>query len=333
MRKKFIFLTLGPLLFVLNAFLFAFCFSAAAQQPKKVPRIGFLVPASSPFATPLVDAFRQGLRELGRVEGQNITIDYRWAEGRPDRLSELAVELVRLNVDVIVTAGEPATQAAQQATKKIPIVMASSSSPVEQGVAAGLSRPGGNVTGLSGFVTELNAKRLELLKTALPPLTRVAVLLYPSAGSAGVLKELETAARALEVKLQSLEVRGPDDLSSAFGAATRKGAEALIPLRDTVILGQQTEIARLSAKHRLASIFDNSEFVAAGGLMSYGANIADQYRRAATYVDKILKGAKPADLPIEQAMKFELVINLKTAKQIGLTIPQSVLYRADRVIK
>ena len=317
----------------LSAMLFALSSIAHAQQAKKVPRIGFLVPSSSPFATPLVDAFRQGLRELGWVEGQNITFDYRWAEARPDRLSELALELVRLKVDVIVTAGEPATRAAQQATNTIPIVMASSSSPVEQGLAAGLSRPGGNVTGLSGFVTELNPKRLELLKTAVPPLKRVAVLSYPSSGSARVLKELETPARALEVKLQSLEVRGPDDLSSAFGAAIRKGAEALIPLRDTVILGQQTEIARLSAKHRLASIFDNSEFVAAGGLMSYGANIADQYRRAATYVDKILKGAKPADLPIEQAMKFELVINLKTAKQIGLTIPQSVLYRADRVIK
>src|SRR5215470_2011746 len=318
---------------VFGALLLALGSPAEAQEAKKVARIGFLVPASSLFATPLVDAFRQGLRELGWVEGQNITFDYRWAEARPDRLSELALELVRLKVDVIVTAGEPATRAAQQATNTIPIVMASSSSPVEQGLAAGLSRPGGNVTGLSGFVTELNPKRLELLKTAVPPLTRVAVLSYPSSGSAGVLKELETAARALEVKLQSLEVRGPDDLSSAFGAATKKRAEALIPLRHTVILSQQTEIARLSAKHRLASIFDNSEFVAAGGLMSYGANIADQYRRAATYVDKILKGAKPADLPIEQAMKFELVINLKTAKQIGLTIPPTVLARADKVIK
>jgi putative ABC transport system substrate-binding protein len=307
---------------------------AEAQQAKKVPRIGFLVPGSSSFATPLVDAFRQGLRELGWIEGHNITIDYRWAEAKPERLPDLAAELVRLKVDVIVTAGEPAVRPAQQATKTIPIVMASSSDPVGSGVVASLARPGGNVTGLSAFVRELNAKRLELLKTVVPPLTRVAVLSYsgyePHARS---LKDLETTARALEVKLQSLEVRGPDDLGSAFDAATKKRAEALIVLRYTVILSQQTEIARLSVKHRLASIFDNSEFVVAGGLISYGANIADQYRRAATYVDKILKGAKPADLPVEQPTKFELIINLKTAKQIGLTIPPNVLARADKVVR
>jgi len=309
--------------------------SLVDAQAQKVPRIGFLVPAPAPFATPLVDAFRQGLSELGWVEGHNITIDYRWAEGQPERLPSLALELVHLKVDIIVTSGEPATRAAQRATKTIPIVMASSSSPFEQGIVASLARPSGNVTGLSALVTELNSKRLELLKSAVPPLRRVTVLSYSGSLKSvhALLQELEDTARSLEVKLQYLEIRGADDLSSAFTTAAKNGTEGLIPVRHTVILGQQTEIARLSAKHRLASIFDNREFVVADGLMSYGASIADQYRRAATYVDKILKGTKPADLPVEQPTKFELIINLKSAKQIGLTIPPNVLARADRVIK
>jgi putative ABC transport system substrate-binding protein len=282
--------------FVLSVILLVLGASAYVQQEKKIPRIGFLVPAPAPFATPLVDAFRQGLSDLGWIEGHNITIDYRWAEGQPGRLQNLALELVRLKVDIIVTSGEPATRAAQQATKTIPIVMASSSSPFEQGIVACLARPSGNVTGLSALVTELNSKRLELLKSAVPSLRRVDVLSYSGSLKSvrsRFLQELEDTARSLEVKLQYLEITGADDLSGAFATAVKNGAEGLIPVRHTVTLGQQTEIARLSAKHRLASIFDNREFVVAGGLMSYGASVADQYRRAATYVDKILKGANP----------------------------------------
>jgi len=312
----------------------AMCGAVAQAQQPKIPRIGFLAPSSSSFITPLVEAFRQGLRELGWIEGHNITIDYRWAEGKPERLPDLAAELVRLKVDVIVTAGEPAVRPAQQATKTIPIVMAASSDPVGSGLVASLARPGGNVTGLSAFTRELNAKRLELLKEAIPGLARVAVLrssgYEPHTRS---FKELEIAAKALGVKLQSLGAGGLDDLSSAFDSSKKGWAGGLILLRHVVILSHQTQIARLSAKHRLPSMFDNSDFVAAGGLMSYGPDNADLYRRAATYVDKILKGAKPADLPVEQPTKFEFIVNLKAAKQIGLTIPPNVLARAGKVIR
>jgi len=307
---------------------------AEAQQAKKVPRIGFLAPSSSAFITPLVEAFRQGLRELGWIEGHNITIDYRWAEGNPERLPDLAAELVRLKVDVIVTAGEPAVRPAQQATKTIPIVMAASSDPIGSGLVASLARPGGNTTGLSAMTRELNLKRLELFKTAVPGLTRVAVLRYsgyePHTSS---FKELETAAPVLGVKLQSLELSGLDDLDRVFDSAKKGRAGGLILLRHVVILSHQTQLARVAAKYRLPSIFDNSDFVLGGCLMSYGANNADLYRRAAVYVDKILKGTKPTDLPVEQPMNFELIINLKTAKQIGVTIEPNHLARANKVIR
>ena len=307
---------------------------ADAQQTAKMPRIGFLLPGSTLFAAPLVDAFQQGLRELGWTEGHNITIERRYAEGKADRLQELTSELVQLKVNIIVTAGEPAVRAAQQATSTIPIVMAASSDPVGQGVVASLGRPTGNVTGLSSFVRELNAKRLELLKEAIPKVTRVAVLWSSHSGNREpISNEMKSTAQALSLRLQSFVVRGTEDFDSAMGSATKARAGALLLLRNFFILTHQTQIASLAMKHRLPSVFDNSEFVAGGGVMSYGANIADSYRRAATFVDKILKGAKPADLPVEQPTKFEFVINLKTAKQIGLTIPPNVLVRADRVIR
>ena len=306
--------------------------SAEAQQTPRMPRIGFFSPGSASFSAPLIDAFQQGLRELGWTEGHNIIIDRRYAEGKADRLHELASELVQLKVNIIVTAGEPAVRAVQQATNSIPIVMAASSDPVGQGVVASLGRPTGNITGLSSFVRELNAKRLELLKEAIPKVTRVAVL---SSSHSRVLisEEMKSTAQALNLRLQSFEVRGPEDFDSTMENATKARAGALLLLRNYFILTHQTQIANLATKHRLPSVFDNSEFVAGGGVMSYGANIADSYRRAAIFVDKILKGTKPADLPVEQPTKFEFLINLKTAKQIGLTVPPNVLARADKVIR
>ena len=304
-----------------------------AQQPRKVPRIGFLM-ATSPGADSRVEGFRQGLRELGYMEGKNITIEWRYAEGKEDRVPKLTAELVQLNVEIIVTDGTNVTRAAKNATKTIPIVMASDADPVGNGFVASLARPGGNVTGLVNLLAGLSGKRLELLKEAIPGISRVGVLWNPeNPSSVSGFKETQEAAQALAMQLQSLEVRGPDEFEGAFQAATKRQARALSVVSDSLMFNNRRRLLDLAAKHRLPTMHTQSLWVEAGALMSYGTYFPDLWRRAATYVDKILKGAKPADLPIEQPTKFEFVINLKTAKQIGLTIPQSVLYRADKVIK
>ncbi|HEV2054048.1 MAG TPA: ABC transporter substrate-binding protein [Methylomirabilota bacterium] len=311
--------------------------AAEAQQAAKDTRIGFL--AANLAAGPhLTEAFRQGLRDLGYVEGRNVVIEYRNAEGSFERLPVLAAELVALKVDVIVTAGGPlAHLAAKQATRTLPIVFAAADDPVGSGLVTSLARPGGNVTGLSFFGPELVGKVLELLTQAVPGVTRVAVLWQP--GAAGertekdMLKEADVAARALGVRLQVVEARGPADLDRAFSDMTRARAGALTVLTSVMFVNERRRLVDLAAKNRLPAVYAQREFVDAGGLMSYGPDVADLFRRAATYVDKILKGAKPADLPVEQPTKFELVINLKTAKGLGLTIPQSLLGRADQVIQ
>jgi putative tryptophan/tyrosine transport system substrate-binding protein len=291
----------------------------------------------SPFMADRVEAFRQGLRELGYVEGKNIVIDWRYGEEKTDSVRELATELVRLKVDVIVTGGNSATQAAKRATNTTAIVMTQSGDPVASGFIGSLARPGGNITGLSTIAPEISGKRLELLKDIVPRLSRVAVLgTSNSPGNAQELKEVELAARALGVKVQYVDVPNPTDIGTAFQAAVKGRADAiLLMLAGPAALtsSRRKEIADLAVKNRLPVIYESARSVEAGGLMSYGVNLFDLDRRAATYVDKILKGAKPADLPVEQPTKFEFVINLKTAKQIGLTIPDSVLYRADKVIK
>jgi len=305
---------------------------AEPQQRTKVHRIGYLASASG--LGPLEEAFRQGLRELGYVEGKNIAIEYRLAQGKLDRLVDLAAELVRLKVDIIIVQSTLDAFAARRATTTIPIVMAASGDAVGTGLVASLARPGGNVTGLTVLARELSGKRLELLKEAVPRLSRVAVLWNAAnPDKARDLEETEVQARALGLRLQSLEVRGPNDIESAFRAATSKGAGALFTLTDALIITHQSRIVELAAKGRLPAMHEQREFVEAGGLMSYGPNDADLFRRAATYVDKILKGAKPSELPVEQPTRFEFVINLKTAKKIGLTIPPELLVRADKVIK
>jgi putative tryptophan/tyrosine transport system substrate-binding protein len=306
---------------------------AEAQQPKNVPRIGYLLEGSSSSAADRVDTFRDGLRDLGYVEGKNIVIDYRYAEGKFDRFPELAAELVRLKVYVIVAVSTVAARAAKNATRTIPIV-ALSGDPVETGLVASLARPGGNVTGLASLAPELSTKRLELLKEIVSKVSLVAVLWNPN-GPAPVLafKETQLAAKRLGLLLQSLEVRGPDDFESAFGGAIRERASALLVISDPLTNTHQRRIVELAAKNRLPAIYPIREFVQAGGLMAYAPDRLEQYRRVAYYVDKILKGAKPADLPVEQPTKFEFVINLKAAKQIGLTIPPNVLARADKVIR
>jgi len=308
---------------------------AQAQQAKKVWRIGFLSSVSPDQFSHLYAAFLQGLRDLGYVEGQNIVIESRWAEGRTERLSDLAAELVRLKVDLIVSTGGTVTAlAAKSATTSIPIVFAVGGDLVKVGLIASLARPGGNLTGLSLLTTEMDAKRLELLKEAFPKVRRVAVLGNPAGPSyANQLKETQAAAKVFGLQLQILEVRGPKDFESAFSAITREGAGALLVLSGPMFHAHRKQIADLAAKSRVPVMFFEREFVEAGGLMSYGTNIADVFRRTATYVDKILKGAKPADLPVEQPIKFELIINLKAAKQIGVTILPNVLARADKVIK
>jgi ABC-type uncharacterized transport system substrate-binding protein len=307
---------------------------AQAQQPTKIPRIGYLTNAFLSALEARTEAFRQGLRELGYVEGKNIVIEYRSAEGKPDRLPALAAELVRLKVDVIVTTGASVTRAAKEATVTIPIVMTNDNDPVGNRFVASLARPGGNITGLVTLSPELSGKRLELLKETVPRLSRVAVFgTSTTPGNAQVLKETELAAGALGVKLQYLDVLGPKDIETAFRAASKKRAEAVLLLGSPVLNSQRTKLAELAVKSRLPAIYNFLEFVEAGGLMTYGVSRNDLARRAATYVDKILKGAKPADLPVEQPTKFEFIINLKAAKQIGLTIPPNVLVRADRVIK
>ena len=309
---------------------------AEAQQPGKVPRIGYLSGSGDPNTPgPQVEAFRQGLRDLGYIEEKNILLEYRYVEGKQDRIPSLVSELVQLKVDVLVVVPLTSIRAAKEATKTIPIVMVSFADPVAAGLVDSLARPGGNITGLATLSRDLSGKRLELLKEVVPGRSRVGILWDANApGPAIAFKEYEAAARALKMQLQSLEVRGPTpDLEGAFQAAAKGRANALITVRNPVLNRYPKRIADLARKNRLASMYEGSEYVEAGGLMSYSASDADQFRRAATYVDKILKGAKPADLPVEQPMKFELVINLKAAKQIGLTIPQSVLYRADKVIK
>jgi putative tryptophan/tyrosine transport system substrate-binding protein len=311
---------------------------AEAQQPKDFHRIGYLSSQSTAADSSRLDGFRQALRDLGYVEKKNIVIEYRFAEGKFDRFPDLAAELVRLKVNMIVTSGTPPTRAVQQATKTIPIVMTVVGDPVEAGFVAGLAKPGGNITGLTQMSPQLSGKRLELLKEAVPKISRVAVFvdvtLAVAQQQSKALQETRTAAEALGIKLRSLEVQGPNpDLDGALRAATSERASALIFLSGPVLELHRKRLADLVVKSRLPAMYSNSEFVEVGGLMSYAPDHTDLYRRAATYVDKILKGAKPADLPVEQPTKFELVVNLKTAKQIGLTIPQSVLYQADRVIR
>jgi ABC-type uncharacterized transport system substrate-binding protein len=307
---------------------------AQAQQPKKVPRIGYLAGASHAAIAFRLEAFRQGLRELGYLEGKNIGIEYRYSEGNFRRQKELAFELARANVDVIVTSGPASTRAAKEATATIPIIMTFDSDPVGSGSVASLARPGGNITGLSTLAPEISGKQLELLKEIVPKLSRVAVIgSSANPGNAQVLKGMEAAAQVFSVKLQYLDILDPKELEAAFRTASNERADAMVVLAGTIIIAQRARIADLAIKSRLPSIYERREFVEAGGLMSYGISITDLDRRAAIYVDKILKGAKPGDLPVEQPTKFELVINLKTAKQIGLTIPPNVLARADRVIR
>jgi putative tryptophan/tyrosine transport system substrate-binding protein len=329
MKRKISILTLC-------AMLFALCGSAEAQQGKKVPRIGYLLPGNRTNESIVSEAIRRALRELGYLEGQNIAFEYRYAEGKPDRFPELAAELVRLKVNIIVVVGgNTPVRAVKNATKTIPIVMVGGSDPVEAGLVESLARPGGNVTGLSNLNRELGGKRLELFKEAVPKLARVGVL-YDPANPRQVreVKEiLPVTARALVLTIQPWAVRGADDFEKVFGGRSKERPDGLSVVAGALMRDNRKRIAGLALKNRLPSMHPNREFVDAGGLMFYGADLADSYRRVAYYVDRILKGAKPADLPVEQPTKFELVINLKTAKQIGLTISPNVLARADSVIK
>jgi putative ABC transport system substrate-binding protein len=306
-----------------------------AQQPKKVPRVGFLSSLSPSSISARTEAFRQGLHELGYLEGKNIVIEWRYAEGKLDRLPALAAELVRLKVDIIVSASPPTTRAAKDATGTIPIVMAFDNDPVGNRFVASLARPGGNITGLSALQPELSGKRLELLKEIVPRLSRVAVFGTSTIpGSAESLRETELAAEAFGVQLQYIDILSSKDIETAFRAASKGRADTVLVLGTSFILNsQRKQIVELAVKSRLPAIYYAPEWVEDGGLMSYGVSIVDLYRHAATYVDKILKGAKPADLPVEQPVKFEFIVNLKAAKQISLTIPPNVLAQADRVIK
>jgi ABC-type uncharacterized transport system substrate-binding protein len=316
------------------ALLFVFCVSAQAQQPTKIPRIGILPPGPISERLHLWDAFRQGLRELGYTEGQNIKLIFPSTEVKPERLGQLAAELVSLNVDLIVAPTTPGALKAMNATKTIPIVMPTTIDPVGSGLVASLARPGGNATGLTSIASDLSGKRLELLKEVVPGASHIAVLSNPNSASVpSQMREAKVAAQALGIRLQPLDVRGLDDFEKVFRAATKERASALIMLDDAFVFTHRTRVVKLAAKSRLPAIYGFTECVEDGGLMSYAANLSDMYRRAAVYVDKILKGAKPADLPVQQPTKFEFVVNLKTAKQIGLTIPPNVLARADRVIR
>jgi putative tryptophan/tyrosine transport system substrate-binding protein len=318
----------------LSAMLFALSSSGLAQQPAKVPRIGYLTGATPDGQSARIESFRQGLRELGYLEGKNIVIEYRYAELEPDRLPALAAELVRLKVDVIVTGGGGNTRAAKGATNTIPIVMTQDSDPVANGFVASLARPGGNITGLSNFAPEISGKQLELLKEVVPKLSRVTVFGTSTGTTTALsLKEVEPAAGAFGVKLQFLDILGPKDIETAFRAAGKGRADAVLVLPGSIFNSHRTQIAKLAVKSMLPAIYSHSEYVVDGGLMTYSASQRDLDRRAATYVDKILKGAKPADLPVEQPKKFEFIVNLKAAKQIGLTIPHNVLARADKVIR
>ena len=306
----------------------------AEAQPTKIPRIGYLTGNSPSTNAARIEAFRQGLRELGYVEGKNIIIEWRYAEGKADRLSALAAELVRVKVEVIVTTGPGPTRAAKEATTTIPIVMAQDPDPVGNGFVASLARPGGNITGLATLAPEISGKQLELLKETVSRLSRVAVLgTSTRPGNAQNLKETELAAGAFGLKLQYLDVLIPKDLETAFRAASKGRVDGVLVLQTPLLTSHRTQVVDLAVKNRLPAIYATAEWVEDGGFMSYAASGTDLFRRSATYVDKILKGAKPADLPVEQPKKFELIINLKAAKQIGLTIPPNVLVRADKVIK
>lgn len=325
-----------PIIVLLVAFALHPISFAKAQQSKKVPRVGILLPWSPASAVSLsfLKALRQGLHELGYVEGQNLAIEFRYAEGVSKRFPSLAAELVRLKVDLILTTAGPPTRAAKQATTTIPIVFTQVSDPVAEGLVSSLARPGGNITGLSQIGPELAGKRLELLKEAFPQISRVAVLWTGSSQSqVAQLEETQVAAKAMGVQLQSLEMRSADDFEDAVKSATTGRAGALIVLQSALVNTHQTRIVQFATKSRLPTMFADSSHVESGGLMSYAPSFFDLHRRAAVYVDKILKGTKPADLPVEQPMKFELVTNLKTAKQIGVTIPPNLLARANRVIR
>ncbi len=318
----------------LAAVLFLTSTSVEAQQPVKVARIGFLDPTSSAVSKARIEAFRDGLHRLGYSEGKNISIDYRFADGNSERLNEDATELVRLNVDVIVTRAIPGAVAAQHATIKTPIVFVGVADAVAAGIVASLARPGGNITGLTSLAPELSGKRLEVLRETFPKVLRIAVLRNPSnAGDSITWKETEEAAQALGLQLHALEVRSAKDLERIFESVTKTDSQALLTLTDPLLQSHRKEIVEFAAKTRIPGIYPDPEYVEAGGLMSYAANPIEFYARAASYVDRILKGAKPGDLPVEQPTKFDLVINLKAAKQIDLTIPQKVLAQADKVIK
>jgi len=326
MKRKITVLTLCALLYAL-------CLPAEAQQPGKVPQIGVLVSASASASVSRIHAFQQGLRELGYNEGKNIVVEYRYTEAKLDRLPELVAELVRLKVDVIVTDTSRAIDAAKNATKTIPVVFIGLTDPVGEGQVSSLAQPGGNLTGLSILAPELNGKRLELLKETLPKVMRVAVLTREGDRERQRFKESEVVAKGLGLRLQFFGAKVADDLDSAFDAVKRAGAQALILPPTTFLLTNRVQFINAAAKNRLPAIYPDSEYVEVGGLMSYGPDILDNWRRATIFVDKILKGKKTAELPVEQPMKFEFIINLKAAKQIGLTIPPNVLARADKVIK
>jgi ABC-type uncharacterized transport system substrate-binding protein len=322
--------------FALCAMLFALCASAQAQQTGKIFRIGFLDSSTASGSAVLVEAFLQELSKLGWIEGKNIAIEYRFAEQKPERLPELAADLVRLKVDLIVVTSSVPALAAKKGTTTIPIVMVAGGDPVGAGLVASLARPGGNVTGFSSLGPELNTKRLEILKDAVPKLSRVGLLLGWGGGIADdlQLKELRGAAVALKLKLEEIETQpNLKGFESAFQTAKQKQVKAIMTMNTRPLFAERKRIVEFAGKYRLPAIYFSKDFVDEGGLMSYGTDLTEQYRRAAVYVDKILKGAKPADLPVEQPTKFELIINLKAAKQIGLTIPQRVLARADKVIR
>jgi putative tryptophan/tyrosine transport system substrate-binding protein len=322
-------------LLTLSAMLFAVSFPTEAQQPKKVYRIGYLQTSSREQLLHLTKALKEGMQDLGYVEGRDITFEHRFADGKPERLPALATELVRLKVDVIVTATNPTTVAAKLATSTIPIVMANGNDPVGAGLVASLARPGGNISGLTQDVgDELWGKRLELLKEVVPKLSRVAILWRPSfEPNATRKKPTEEVAQKLGLVVRFTEFQEADDFKNAFASMGKERVGGVLVFGDPVAFERRAQIADFAVRNRLPTIYNIREFVEVGGLMSYGASLADQWRRAATYVDQILKGAKPAELPVEQPMKFEFIINVKTAKQIGLTIPPNVLARADKVIK